>query len=128
MMYDVDSTNKDGSLQVMDSLLNIGPCGDVAMGEPAFLSEEYDNSVDPCVELVTTSGHSKNGALSILQRSIKPQVLPHLLPGDTAPPLIVFILQLYSLVFIGLQAVYSVCSVAVFPILIILLVPFILIP
>ena len=59
----------------MDSLLNIGPCGDVAMGEPAFLSEEYDNSVDPCVELVTTSGHSKNGALSILQRSIKPQVL-----------------------------------------------------
>ncbi|KAK8376849.1 hypothetical protein O3P69_010050 [Scylla paramamosain] len=63
------------SFEVMDSLLNIGPCGDVAMGEPAFLSEEYDNSVDPCVELVTTSGHGKNGALSILQRSIKPQVL-----------------------------------------------------
>lgn len=63
------------NFEVMDSLLNIGPCGDVAMGEPAFLSEEYDNSVDPCVELVTTSGHGKNGALSILQRSIKPQVL-----------------------------------------------------
>lgn len=58
----------------MDSLLNIGPCGDIAMGEPAFLSEEYENAVDPCVELVTTSGHGKNGALSILQRSIKPQV------------------------------------------------------
>nr|XP_053638163.1 cleavage and polyadenylation specificity factor subunit 1-like [Cherax quadricarinatus] len=63
------------NFEVMDSLLNIGPCGDVAMGEPAFLSEEYENSVDPCVELVTTSGHGKNGALSILQRSIKPQVL-----------------------------------------------------
>lgn len=60
----------------MDSLLNIGPCGFVAMGEPAFLSEEYDTSVDPCVELVCTSGHGKNGALSILQRTIKPQVSP----------------------------------------------------
>ncbi|KAG7154434.1 Cleavage and polyadenylation specificity factor subunit 1-like 2 [Homarus americanus] len=63
------------NFEVMDSLLNVGPCGDVAMGEPAFLSEEYESSVDPCVELVTTSGHGKNGALSILQRSIKPQVL-----------------------------------------------------
>ncbi|KAL7640863.1 UNVERIFIED_CONTAM: hypothetical protein RMT77_008000 [Armadillidium vulgare] len=61
--------------EVMDSLLNIGPCGFVAMGEPAFLSEEYDTSVDPCVELVCTSGHGKNGALSILQRTIKPQIL-----------------------------------------------------
>lgn len=69
----------------MDSLLNIGPCGDVAMGEPAFLSEEYDNSVDPCVELVTTSGHGKNGALSILQRSIKPQVLLYLHPSPFTP-------------------------------------------
>ena len=58
----------------MDSLLNIGPCGDVSMGEPVFLSEEYESTIDPCVELVTTSGHGKNGALSILQRSIKPQV------------------------------------------------------
>ncbi|XP_068228833.1 cleavage and polyadenylation specificity factor subunit 1 [Palaemon carinicauda] len=63
------------NFEVMDSLLNIGPCGDVAMGEPAFLSEEYESTVDPCVELVLTSGHGKNGALSILQRSIKPQVL-----------------------------------------------------
>ena len=58
----------------MDSLLNIGPCGDMAVGEPAFLSEEYDSSRDPCVEIVTTSGHGKNGALSVLQRTIKPQV------------------------------------------------------
>ena len=58
----------------MDSLLNIGPCGDMSVGEPAFLSEEYDSGSDPCVEIVTTSGHGKNGALSILQRTIKPQV------------------------------------------------------
>ncbi|KAF2368735.1 hypothetical protein FHG87_000497 [Trinorchestia longiramus] len=70
------------TFEVMDSLLNIGPCGDMGVGEPAFLSEEYDCSVDPCVEILTTSGHGKNGALSVLQRAIKPQVLTTFeLPG-----------------------------------------------
>ncbi|WAR13668.1 CPSF1-like protein [Mya arenaria] len=45
------------------------------MGEPAFLSEEFNNTVDPDLELVTTSGYGKNGALSVLQRSIRPQVV-----------------------------------------------------
>lgn len=27
-------------LQVCDSILNIGPCANASMGEPAFLSEE----------------------------------------------------------------------------------------
>lgn len=44
------------------------------MGEPAFLSEEFSHSQDPDVELVTTSGYGKNGALCVLQRSIRPQV------------------------------------------------------
>lgn len=94
----------------MDSLLNIGPCGDVAMGEPAFLSEEYDNSVDPCVELVTTSGHGKNGALSILQRSIKPQVLPHPLPVICNP--LSYYPQLYSFSFIPFSSLYSVITLS----------------
>ena len=37
------------------------------MGEPAFLSEEFSSAVDPDLELVTTSGYGKNGALSVLQ-------------------------------------------------------------
>ena len=46
------------------------------MGEPAFLSEAFNSSVpDPDIELVTTSGHGKNGALCLLQRTIRPQVL-----------------------------------------------------
>lgn len=44
------------------------------MGEPAFLSEEFSNNTDPDVELVTTSGYGKNGALCVLQRSVRPQV------------------------------------------------------
>lgn len=57
-----------------DSLLNIGPCGNVSIGEPAFLSEEFSSTSDPDLELVTTAGHGKNGALCVLQRSLRPQV------------------------------------------------------
>lgn len=39
----------------------------MVMGEPAFLSEEFSNSVDPDIELVSTSGYAKNGALSVVQ-------------------------------------------------------------
>lgn len=68
--------------EVCDSLLNIGPCGNISMGEPAFLSEEFLQNQDPDVELVTTSGYGKNGALCVLQRSIRPQVITTFdLPG-----------------------------------------------
>ena len=50
--------------------MNIGPCGQMVMGEPAFLSEEFSNSVDPDIELVTTSGYGKNGALSVVQVTV----------------------------------------------------------
>nr|XP_054773203.1 cleavage and polyadenylation specificity factor subunit 1-like [Lytechinus pictus] len=63
------------SFEICDSLLNIGPCGNMIMGEPAFLSEEFQGSVDPDLELVTTSGYGKNGALSVLQRTVRPQVV-----------------------------------------------------
>ena len=68
----------------MDSLLNIGPCGQVAMGEPAFLSEEFSvaSAPDPDIELVTTAGHGKNGALCLLQKTVRPQVVTTFeLPG-----------------------------------------------
>ncbi|XP_064640599.1 cleavage and polyadenylation specificity factor subunit 1-like [Lineus longissimus] len=63
------------TFEVCDSLMNIAPCGQMTMGEPAFLSEEFSHTIDPDVELVTTSGHGKNGAISVLQRSIRPQVV-----------------------------------------------------
>lgn len=72
------------SFEVCDSLLNIGPCGHVSMGDPAFLSEEFNSAkmADPDVELVTTSGHGKNGALCVLQQTIRPQVVTTFeLPG-----------------------------------------------
>lgn len=61
--------------EVCDNIWNIAPCGNIIMGEPAFLSEEFSNSADPDLELVTTSGYGKNGALSVLQRTIRPQIV-----------------------------------------------------
>lgn len=68
--------------EVCDSLLNIGPCGNISIGEPAFLSEEFTNNPDLDLELVTTAGYGKNGALCVLQKSIKPQIVTTFtLPG-----------------------------------------------
>lgn len=68
--------------EVCDSLINIGPCGNISIGEPAFLSEEFNSNSDLDLELVTTAGYGKNGALCVLQRSIKPQIVTTFtLPG-----------------------------------------------
>lgn len=67
-----------------DSLLNICPIGDVSMGEPQLLSEEYSRSNDnPLIELVACSGRGKNGALTVLQRTVRPQLITAFnLPGE----------------------------------------------
>lgn len=70
------------NFEVCDSLLNIGPCGNISLGEPAFLSEEFTSNTDLDMELVTTAGYGKNGALCVLQHSIKPQIVTTFtLPG-----------------------------------------------
>nr|CAG4648139.1 EOG090X0AVX [Moina brachiata]SVE93186.1 EOG090X0AVX [Moina brachiata] len=80
-LYGEDHDANDSSaityqFEVCDSLLNVGPCGQMAVGEPASLSSEFEKrSLDPDVEIVTTSGYGKNGALCVLQRSVKPQVV-----------------------------------------------------
>jgi len=72
------------TFEVCDSLLNIGPCAHIVMGEPAFLSEEFHSTEYHDLELVTTSGYGKNGALTVLQRRIRPQVVTTFeLPGCT---------------------------------------------
>ncbi|XP_071821020.1 cleavage and polyadenylation specificity factor subunit 1-like isoform X2 [Apostichopus japonicus] len=70
------------SFEVCDSLLNVGPCGNMVMGEPPLLSEEFHSNLDPDLEIVTTSGYGKNGALSVIQQTIRPQVVTTFqLPG-----------------------------------------------
>ena len=83
---EVPNTITSYNFEVCDSILNVGPCGHVAMGEPAFLSEELKSNTkaDPDIELVSTSGHGKNGALCVLQQTVRPQVVTTFeLPGVT---------------------------------------------
>lgn len=64
-----------------DSLVNIAPIGSMTIGERGV--DEEDESKDeskesaekPELEIVTTSGRGKNGALCVLQYSIKPLML-----------------------------------------------------
>ncbi|XP_047036526.1 cleavage and polyadenylation specificity factor subunit 1 isoform X2 [Helicoverpa zea] len=69
--------------EVCDSLLNICPIGDVSMGEPQLVSEELPRAADnPAIELVACSGRGKNGALTVLQRTVRPQLITAFnLPG-----------------------------------------------
>ncbi|CAK1589446.1 unnamed protein product [Parnassius mnemosyne] len=67
--------------EVCDSLLNICPIGDISMGEPQLVGEEEARR-EAALELVACSGRGKNGALSVLQRTVRPHLLTAFhLPG-----------------------------------------------
>ncbi|KAI9469973.1 MAG: CPSF A subunit region-domain-containing protein [Benjaminiella poitrasii] len=68
------------SYQVCDTLLNTGPILDMTIGDVESNQkpeeeekEKNDDSIVPDLELVTCSGHNKNGSLCIFQRHIYPQ-------------------------------------------------------
>ncbi|XP_078166463.1 cleavage and polyadenylation specificity factor 160 isoform X1 [Carex rostrata] len=71
-----DSSQKSFSFVVRDSLINIGPIKDFLYGlrmnadlDAAGLAKQSN------YELVCCSGHGKNGALSVLQQSIRPELI-----------------------------------------------------
>lgn len=67
---DVPSYN----FEICDILLNVAPCGHSIVGESVGDYSEFEtNSLH--IDLVTSSGHTKNGAVSVLQRSIRPEVI-----------------------------------------------------
>lgn len=69
------------TFEVCDSVLNIGPIGHMCVGHRAKeedQEEEGEHDEDTAqwdLEIVTSSGHGKNGALCVLQNSIKPQII-----------------------------------------------------
>lgn len=77
------------TFEVCDTLLNIAPIGNMTIGERGAEDdgedkpeELKDNDEKPELEIVTSSGRGKNGALCVLQHSIKPQILTTFeLPG-----------------------------------------------
>ncbi|EPS69122.1 hypothetical protein M569_05643, partial [Genlisea aurea] len=68
---------------VRDSLLNIGPLKDFSYGLRANVDANATGIAKQSnYELVSCSGHGKNGALTLLQRSIRPEMISQVsLPG-----------------------------------------------
>jgi len=60
---------------VRDSLVNVGPIGDFAIGNPPDLSEEFSSENSHQLDVVACSGYGKTGALSVLQRTVKPHIV-----------------------------------------------------
>lgn len=68
------------TFEVCDSVLNIAPIGSMTVGERTNEEEDdieqlKDSNAKPELEIVTSSGRGKNGALCVLQHSIKPQTI-----------------------------------------------------
>lgn len=69
--------------EVCDSLINLAPVGFMAVGERAHAEENQDEENedekrDPSkmeLEVVTSSGYGKNGALCVLNNTLRPKIL-----------------------------------------------------
>ncbi|XP_057528252.1 cleavage and polyadenylation specificity factor subunit 1 [Amaranthus tricolor] len=78
-----DSAQKSFTFAVRDSLTNIGPLKDFSYGLRINANPNATGiSKQSNYELVCCSGHGKNGALCVLQRSIRPEMITEVeLPG-----------------------------------------------
>ena len=67
----------DYSFRIHDSLFNLGPMTDVSFGRPILPASDKDNSkdVDSNLELVTSTGRSRAGGLTVLNRAINPHII-----------------------------------------------------
>lgn len=66
------------TFEVCDSVLNIAPIGYMSVGERSYddeREEQTERNTKSELEIVTSSGRGKNGALCVLQYSIKPQII-----------------------------------------------------
>jgi len=64
------------NFEICDMLLNVAPCGHSIIGETVGDFSEFNSeSFQYHIDLITSSGHSKHGAVSVLQRSIRPEII-----------------------------------------------------
>lgn len=78
-----ESAQKIFSFAVRDSLINVGPLKDFSCGLRFNADPNATGNSRPSnFELVCCSGHGKNGALCVLQQSIRPELITEVeLPG-----------------------------------------------
>ncbi|CAP34673.1 Protein CBR-CPSF-1 [Caenorhabditis briggsae] len=79
MQQNDDDEQISESLQFreLDRLLNVGPVKSMCFGRPNYMSNDLIDAKrkDPVFDLVTASGHGKNGALCVHQRSMRPEII-----------------------------------------------------
>lgn len=66
------------TFEVCDSVLNIAPIGFMTIGERSaeeYAKTENEATTKTYLEVVTSSGRGKNGALCVLQSTIKPHII-----------------------------------------------------
>lgn len=66
------------TFEVCDSVLNIAPIGFMTIGERCledYVKTENEQTTKSDLEVVTSSGRGKNGALCVLQSTIKPHII-----------------------------------------------------
>jgi len=64
------------TFEICDMLLNIAPCGHTIVGESTGDYSEFEtDTVQYHIDLVSSAGHSKHGAVSILQRGLRPEII-----------------------------------------------------
>ncbi|XP_021725141.1 cleavage and polyadenylation specificity factor subunit 1-like isoform X1 [Chenopodium quinoa] len=78
-----DSAQKSFAFAVRDSLINIGPLKDFSYGLRINANPNATGMAKQSnYEMVCCSGHGKNGALCVIQRSIRPETITEVeLPG-----------------------------------------------
>ncbi|XP_057994904.1 cleavage and polyadenylation specificity factor subunit 1 isoform X2 [Hevea brasiliensis] len=78
-----ESTQKNFSFSVRDSLINVGPLKDFSYGLRINADANATGMAKQSnYELVCCSGHGKNGALCVLRQSIRPEMITEVdLPG-----------------------------------------------
>ncbi|KAJ3160953.1 Cleavage and polyadenylation specificity factor subunit 1 [Geranomyces michiganensis] len=72
------------TFRICDSLICTGPIKDVVVGEPTSYSVHpfsVANEAQADLEVVTCTGESSSGALGVLQRNIRPQIISSLEMG-----------------------------------------------
>ncbi|CAF0847441.1 unnamed protein product [Brachionus calyciflorus] len=86
----MDKKTQNYSFEICDVLLNTAPCGHSIVGESVgdlseyLTDQESHNSIQlNHIDLITSSGYTKNGSISVLQRSIRPDLIASFQIQDT---------------------------------------------
>ena len=63
------------TFEICDMIINVGPCAHSLIGESVGDYSEYSERSQYYIDYITSSGYGKNAGISIMQRSLRPEIL-----------------------------------------------------